>query len=273
MINISLEIALMQLNVYFGDPDKNLNQVSNIIQSFTPQIDVEYTILLLPELFTTGYDLDAINKHAEPLEDSKALKLLLKFAKHKKIWIYTSIPEKDENKTYNTGILISPKGELVSSYRKIHLFGPLGEKKAFKCGKEVVQVQTPWGNTGLMICYDLRFPEQFIPLRNANTRLYLLVAEWPIQRIDHWIALAKARAIENQAYFVGLNRIGMDPTATYGGNSIVIAPDGTVEGKLGSTEGVLSVKIEMGKIQAIQSLFKITEDANTPLEFRSTKLD
>ncbi|MHA2366974.1 MAG: nitrilase-related carbon-nitrogen hydrolase [Candidatus Hodarchaeales archaeon] len=231
-----VEIILVQIDVDFGNPKKNINRVKDLLKNFRKREEIKHTILLLPELFTTGYDLNAIKDYSQPLESHKALIFLQDLAKDKKIWLYASIPEKEGSKIYNTGVFIDLNGEVVSTYRKIHLFKPLGETEVFQCGNK-------------------------LRLRNLDTDIYLLVAEWPISRIDHWETLATARAIENQAFFIGLNRVGTDKTATYGGNSLVIAPNGEILGKLGSTEGILSTIIDLQDINESKKVFVIKEDA------------
>lgn len=261
-----LEIVLLQLNVDYGSPQSNYQSVDKLLFTFQPKSDVDHSIILLPELFTTGYDLKAIAKYAEPIKDSTTIRYLQVLAIKKQSWIVTSYPELFKSQTFNTGLIINPNGKLVYSYQKIHLFSPLGEKKAFNRGNKLgLMKNSPWGPTGLLICYDLRFPEQFIPLRDEKTVLFLLVAEWPIKRIDHWLILAQARAIENQAYFIGVNRVGTDVTATYGGNSVVISPTGEILGKMNSDEGLLSINITLDNISEVRKTFNIMNDAKVEI--------
>jgi len=156
--------------------------------------------------------------------------------------------------------LISAHG-LISKYRKSHLFGPMGEKTLFSGGLDIVTGVINGIKFGLSICYDLRFPVMYQLLAAQNVDVLLIVAEWPNTRVSHWTALMKARAIENQMFVVGLNRVGSDPEYTYGGHSAVYSPYGDfVGGILHEEEASIFIKLNLDEIVDFRNRFDVRED-------------
>lgn len=256
----SFFITLFQFSVDFGNVEGNLSFVEEKLKNYKFPNKNSTNIIFLPELFATGYDIDIIKKQASSLKESRIISFLSSLAISNNSYIYTSIPEKENENIFNTAIIINNRGELLYKYRKIHLFIPLGELKVFKPGKEVVNCKLPWGNTGISICYDLRFPEIFVKQRNDGARFFFICAEWPIKRINHWITLIQSRAIEHQSFVVAINRIGTDKSGTYGGNSIIVSPDGDLIMNLGSKESIVSKEINTGILFSVKKLFDVQKE-------------
>ncbi|MHA2276443.1 MAG: nitrilase-related carbon-nitrogen hydrolase, partial [Candidatus Kariarchaeaceae archaeon] len=212
------------MSVEFGDSETNFEKITSLLSSRTIN---PKSLIVLPELFLTGYDKSEIEKTAFVDENSETIVKLLNLSKKYNISIYGSIAEKVNSGYCNTAIFISPEG-LKEKYRKIHLFGPMGEKELFEQGKVITTVQEGDNTYGLSICYDLRFPMMYQSMMDKDTGIILVVAEWPITRVNHWSSLLQARAIENQAYVIGVNRVGSDPDYTYGGHSAIYSPYGDV---------------------------------------------
>ena len=253
-----LHVVLGQINVIFGKPEENFSHIEQKIK------DVDFsnkdTLLIFPELFATGYDLEAIKNNAETLEKSKIVKFCKDIASQKKTFLYTSVPELFNNKVYNTGIFIDPSGTIKASYRKIHLFRPLQEHVAFSPGETVTTLNSNLGPIGFSICYDLRFAEVYVKQRNSGTKIFLICAEWPIPRINHWTTLIQARAIEHQSMIIAVNRVGTDPTGTYGGNSLIVTADGTILYQGTTEESVAEIDIDLSEKLNIPSLFSIVQE-------------
>jgi predicted amidohydrolase len=249
---------MVQVNVFYGEPEKNFLHILDKIQEI--DIHIKETLIMLPELFTTGYDLHAIRKHAKVLENNDSVTFLKKIAFEKKVFIYGSVPELFENKIYNTALLINPLGKIIEFYRKIHLFRPLQEHEVFEPGDKITVVSTKFGTVGFSICYDLRFAELFVKQRNENCKIFLLCAEWPIPRITHWITLIKARAIEHQALIIAINRVGEDKTGIYGGNSLIVTPDGTELFHADEKESISSITLDLDGILNTKFLFDIKNE-------------
>jgi predicted amidohydrolase len=159
---------------------------------------------------------------------------------------------------YNTFVLASPRGEL-HRYRKIHPFTYGGEREAFAAGSEVVTVDVDGVRVTPFICYDLRFADVFWETA-ASTDLYVVPANWPETRRRHWRALLVARAIENQAYVVGCNRVGSGGKLTYVGDSAVISPMGDVLASAAEVETTLQVDVEPARVAEVRSRFPFAAD-------------
>ena len=254
----ALQVILVQVDVIFGKPEENFSNITNKIKSVS--FENENRLIMLPELFATGYDIQAIKGHARSLTKSESLKFLTNLALEYKTYVYGSVPEEDSSKIYNTAVLINPDGKIIGSYRKIHLFRPLQEHVAFTPGEKTVNISTDLGAIGLSICYDLRFAEVYVKQRNDGSKIFLLCAEWPIPRIQHWTTLIRARAIEHQALIIAVNRVGKDPTGIYGGNSLIVAPDGEVLFQTDEFEKISSVTVNLEEKLNIPFLFNIKEE-------------
>ncbi len=248
-------IVLAQINVIFGKPEENFEHITRKLNGIT--FNQENNLIVLPELFATGYDLQAIKSNSQSLNESKIVGFLKKIAKNKNSFVYASVPELFENKVFNTGVLINPSGDILSFYRKIHLFKPLKEDLAFLPGEKVITTNSIFGQVGLSICYDLRFAELYVNQRNEGAKIFLICAEWPITRIQHWKTLVQARAIEHQTLMIALNRVGEDPTGIYGGNSLIVAPDGEILIQADGKETILEYNLDFQEKINIPFLFNI----------------
>lgn len=169
-----------------------------------------------------------------------------------------STVERDETgQLFNTSILIGADGALLTSYRKIHLFGfGEGEPAVMTPGDRVVVHD----NIGLATCYDLRFPEQFRLLIDAGAEVVLLPAAWPAKRVGHWRLLAQARAVENQMYVVACNTAGTHSGVAMGGGSVVVDPWGSVLAEAGTEQEVLIVDLDAALVAKTRASFPILAD-------------
>lgn len=266
-----LSAILVQYPVAFGNVKQNFDQIRSRLKN--AQLTLHKTphdrtsILMLPELFSTGYHLEAIKNNADfidtkSLQTNTQLNFLATLAQEYGSYLYTSIPERDNSGSiYNTAVLLSPKGNLVQKYRKIHLFLPLGEEKVFTAGKNVSTVDIPlFGKVGLSICYDLRFSEIYAKQRNLGVGINLICAEWPNTRIDHWVTMLQSRAIENQVFVCAINRVGKDETGVYGGNSLCVDPFGKILMNLGEKDVVSQVNLDTRLLKHAKELFDVQKE-------------
>lgn len=220
-----LKIALLQTDQKWEDKLANLRHFEEQISLISEPVD----IILLPEMFHTSFSMNA-ESLAETMENSMGLDFLRRNAREKNCAIYTSLIIKEGKYYRNRGVFVEPDGK-VNSYDKRKSFGLAGEEKVFTNGTKETIVSFRGWNIQLQICYDLRFPEI---IRNSINEagdvaydLVLYVANWPEKRAVHWTTLLKARAIENQSYVAGVNRIGTDGKGLeYSGDSIVSDPLG-----------------------------------------------
>jgi len=196
-----MKIALIQSDLHWEDVSANIKNFESKIN----QIDSSVNLVVLPEMFSTGFTMNA-SVVAEPM-DGETILWLQSVAKQKNFAITGSLIVVENEKYYNRMLFVFPSGE-IRYYDKRHLFSLAGEDKFYTAGKEKVIVEYLGWKICLQICYDLRFP---VFARNVeNYDLLLYVANWPKVRTNAWDSLLKARAIENLSYVIGVNRIGLD---------------------------------------------------------------
>jgi omega-amidase len=196
-----MKIALIQSDLYWEDIIRN----RNIFESKINQIDSEVDLIVLPEMFSTGFTMNALAM-AEGMNGETVL-WMKSVAKRKNCAVTGSLIITENNQFYNRMLFVLPSGE-IKYYDKRHLFTLADEHKTYSPGKEKVIVDYLGWKICLQVCYDLRFP---VFARNIeNYDLILYVANWPKVRTNAWDILLKARAVENLSYVVGVNRIGLD---------------------------------------------------------------
>ena len=181
---------------------------------------------VLPEMWSCGFDNTNLARHAQSTPG--ILDRLSDLSSRYNMVIAGSMPEADGGRIYNTLYLVNADGSVAGTYRKVHLFSVTEEHKYFSPGTRSVVCNTALGPVGLMICYDLRFPELCRSLVLKGARIVVVPAQWPDVRIDRWDILAQARAIENQVYVIGANRCGRENKTHFSGHSIIVDPGGSV---------------------------------------------
>jgi predicted amidohydrolase len=226
-------------------------------------------LVLLPELWSTAYALDRAAELSSPLAANPAdggwFGRVGALAHAHKIWLGGSLLEARNGGHYNCFALYDPDGCLRAAYRKTHLFRLMDEEKYLGAGEETVLLDAPWGQTGLAICYDLRFPELFRRYALAGARLILLPAEWPHPRREHWRTLLRARAIENQCFVAACNRVGTTGSNTFIGASALIDPWGETLIEGGEAEMVLTGTLDLAQVDAVRRRIPIFADRRPEL--------
>ncbi|MET8572257.1 carbon-nitrogen family hydrolase [Streptomyces sp. NPDC004783] len=220
-------------------------------------------LVVLPELWTTGaFAFDAFDAHAEPVE-GPTYEAMAKAASDAGVWLHAgSVPERaPDGRLYNTSLIFSPSGELAASYRKIHRFGfDKGEAVLMGAGHELVTVRLPETTLGVATCYDLRFPELFRGLVAAGAETLVVPAGWPERRRSHWSLLARARAVENQAFVLACATAGTHAGVPQSGHSVVVDPWGEVLGEAGADEEVLTVEFDPAQVARTREQFPALKD-------------
>lgn len=254
---MEIAIALAQMAVALGRPGENHSMAENLAaQAAARGAD----LLLLPELWSTGYDLDHTAEHAAPL-DSGHFALMAGLAKAHQLYIAgTALEANPGGKPFNTAALYGPDGKCAGAYRKVHLWAPLGEVEHMTPGDAMPAFDLPWGRVAMAICYDLRFPELWRRLADAGAQLVLIPAEWPVRRIEHWRLLLRARAVENQLFVAGCNRTGTGADGDFGGYSALVDPWARVLAEVGSEPGLCITTIEMDEVTRARRLFPFLAD-------------
>lgn len=259
---MKLKIALVQMNVILGEKAVNRGKVTSLLQDLPEHCD----FLVLPELWNTGYDLGHLKTLAETTKEESMAFLREIAVNHKVNVIGGSIAEKRDEDIYNMLPVIDRKGEILCKYRKVHLF-PYGidEPAVFEQGNEWGLCETDCGVIGTMLCYDLRFPAfcRNLALRKAD--VIFVPAQWPLARADHFSALIKARAIENQLLVVGVNRVGEDAIA-YGGGSLAVAADGGEWMRCKDQEGLFVFEVDIAKDNEMREKIPVYLDRRNILD-------
>ncbi|SDW30034.1 Predicted amidohydrolase [Marininema mesophilum] len=252
-----MRISIIQMDVVFGDPEANWLQVEEKIAQAVREEQPD--LVVLPEMWNTGYDLTRFEKIADRGSLQKKLSLLAK--QHGITLVAGSIGEKEGDDFYNTSYVFSADGQKIARYGKVHLFRLMEEEKVLTPGKEgKVVFPVEDGVGGVMICYDLRFPELARSLAIEGVQILFVLAQWPHPRLNHWRILNQARAIENQMMVVAVNRVGSDPNNTFCGHSMVVDPWGEILTEGGENEEMLTVDIDLSQVSRVRSQIPVFED-------------
>jgi predicted amidohydrolase len=213
-------------------------------------------LAVLPEMFSTGFSMDADRIAQPPGGPSETF--LRGEAGRLGLWILASVPERGEPSPRNMAMLVAPDGTVVR-YAKIHPFSYAGEHRVYTAGDRVVTAEIEGVRLTPLVCYDLRFPEPFRTAA-AETDLFVVVANWPDQRREHWRTLLRARAIENQAYVVGVNRAGEGDGLRYAGDSAAVSPLGETLAEADDREQVLFADIDPEVVRKLRARFPALDD-------------
>ncbi len=252
-----LSISLGQMNIALGQVEANFEKAEQLIEGASQSGS---DLVILPELWTTGYDLENAMDYADGLNAGSFARLSA-LAEQYRIAIYGSALERSNGAAMNCASLHAADGRLSGAYRKIHLFRLFDEHLWLGEGESPTALDLPWGVTGLSICYDLRFPELFRRYAVADkAKLILICAEWPLARVEHWRALLKARAIENQTYVVATNACGETGGTAFGGHSVVIDPWGQALIEGGEDEALLTAEIDLDEVDRVRQSIPVFED-------------
>lgn len=255
-MKVKTTIAVIQMNIAFGNPEENRKQARKKIEKAAAKGS---QVIVLPELWTTGYDLSRFEAIAETL-DGPTHDMLRDLATYHQVTIIGSVAERDGNQFYNTLVTYDQSGARVGTYRKAHLFRLMNEEKYLHSGNAKGNFTVGDAPVAGLICYDIRFPEWVRTHMLDGSRALFVVAEWPKPRIDHWRNLLISRAIENQCFVIACNRVGADPNNQFGGHSIVIDPWGKVVEEAGSHEEILHAEIDMMDVDTIREQIPIFQD-------------
>lgn len=226
----TIKAAAIQFNVKQGDVDANLAYVREALHRVAGQ---GAQLVVLPEMWSSGFSYKNLNVLA--LRTAAIVEELLALSLELKLVIVGSMPEPNGDKVFNT-VHVIDNGTLAGLYRKMHLFSLLGEDKAFSGGDQWLLAETTLGKIGVIVCYDLRFPELSRRLALEGAVVICVPAQWPRPRQEHWRTLLRARAIENQLYVISCNACGIVGKLDFFGMSMIIDPKGELIAEAGDEE-------------------------------------
>lgn len=257
-----MRVALAQLDIQFGDPDANYQQVEVAIQRAAEQtVDV----IVLPEMWNTGYALTRLNVVADD-DGQRTRQLLSKLARRFRVNIVGgSVAVARDGHYYNEMLVIDRHGQLVSQYDKVHRFGLMAEDRYITAGATENVFELDDVAAMGVICYDIRFPEWLRKQAAQGPRVIFVSAEWPTQRQMQWRLLLQARAIENQAFVVAVNRVGSDPDNQFGGQSLVINPLGDLLAIGGAHPQLITATLDLTQVERVRGQIPVFEDRRPEL--------
>lgn len=250
-------ISLVQMVVQAGAVEENRHHAASLLRQAAAR---ESDVVVLPEMWTTGYALRDVDKLAEGLE-GETLAMLAALAREYSVNIIIgSLPFRRDGRIYNGAFAIDRQGRVIAEYQKIHLFSLMGEERFFAPGGKRTCFTVDGVVAGMIICYDLRFPELVRALALADCQILFVPAAWPRQRGDHWRALNIARAIENEMFVCAVNCVGRHGRDTFYGHSLIIDPWGRVLAEGGEEEEIVTADIDLAEIERVRQSITVFAD-------------
>lgn len=241
-----MNVIALQLDIAWENKQENFARVTRLLQKAAP---VKGSLVALPEMFATGFSM-----HAEQIAEAykgETESFLASKAREFGIYVLGGAAMRGrDGRARNKALLFSPAGELAGYYAKMRPFTLGGEAEHYTAGEKPTALSLAGCTMSPFVCYDLRFPELFRQAAAAHRpELFVIIANWPEKRIVHWIRLLQARAIENQAYVVGVNRVGQDPYYTYTGRSLIVDFNGEILSDAGEAEGFIQAQLDLDTLR------------------------
>jgi predicted amidohydrolase len=251
-------IGLAQMDIDWEEPSKNKDKCQSFI-NLAAKKKVE--LILFPEMVLTGF---TINVDKLILSEESIINWFKYKAIKNNINIGFGYAIKKGTKGFNKFAIVSRTGELLANYIKIHPFSFGEEDIKYHKGEKICSCKIESIKVTPFICYDLRFPEIF-QIASKTSKLITVAANWPRARQDHWLTLLKARAIENQCFIAGINRVGLGDGIEYGGASVIISPLGEILNEINSTERLIIEEIDFNLVNDLRDSFSLKEDRREEL--------
>ena len=259
----TLTITLVQTDLSWGDKNANLEMLNNKISGIQDKTE----LVVLPEMFSTGFNMDASGL-AEDMQ-GPSVQWMREIASRRKLVLTGSLIIEENGQYFNRLIWMLPNGQL-GVYDKRHCFSYAGEHEHFTAGSKRLIASVKGWKVNLLVCYDLRFPvwsrQDFSPEAKEPIPEYdvlIYVANWPERRNLAWKTLLRARAIENQCYVIGVNRVGKDGNDIYySGDSTVIDPLGEILYEKANEEEIFTIVLQKDKLEEVRRRFAFWKDAD-----------
>lgn len=270
-----ITVAVVQMKPKTGEPEENLVKMSEMISKIASQQRVD--LIVFPELITSGNELGVRFTEVAQRVPGPTINLIAQRANDYGIFVAFGMvtKEKVESVLYNSAVLVGPDGELIEVYNKVHLRGE--ERMAFREGFRLPVAETEIGNIGLMIGYDLAYPEVARCLAMDGADLLCCISNWEASMIDEWKTYLRSRAYENSIFVAGANRVGEDVTLNYGGESMVVGPRGEIFASLADEtdaetgaplEGFAVARIDLDEVRKNREEYQFIQ-TRQPTVYRS----
>jgi predicted amidohydrolase len=270
-----ITIATVQMKPALGESEDNLVKMSDFVSKIASQQKVD--LIIFPELATSGYELGVRFTELAQRVPGPTINLMAQRASEFGVYIAFGMvtKEKVESILFNSAVLVGPDGEMLGSYNKVHLRGE--ERMAFREGFRLPVIETEIGQIGLMLGWDLAFPEVSRSLTLDGAELLCVLANWETAQIDEWRTYVRARAYENALFVAASNRVGEDVTLNFGGESMIVGPRGKVYASLADEkdpeskqprEGYCVARIDLDEVRKCREEHQ-TLQARQPVVYRT----
>ena len=251
-----MHVVACQLDIAWEDKAANFAKVRQFLAAGSIPSG---SLIVLSEMFATGFSMN-VARVAEPAQ-GETHAFLADVAQEFNSYVIAGVATKTaDGKGRNEAVVFGPGGSEIARYLKQQPFTLGGEREHYEAGANHVLVTCGEFVVSPFVCYDLRFPELFRPAVRAGAQVFVVIANWPRPRDAHWLHLLRARAIENQAYVVGVNRCGNDPRLVYRGQSLIVDPHGNTIAEAGEAEGLISADLELQELLDYRRKFPALAD-------------
>jgi len=243
-----VNIVALQTDIAWEDKASNFENVRQLMGKAAPAKD---SLVVLPEMFATGFSMNAVAES----QGGETEQFLVSLAREHHVCIIAGAAMLGKDgRPRNQALVFSPVGETLARYSKMRPFAPGGEAKHYSAGDTPAAFEWRGWTVSPFVCYDLRFPEIFrVATAIHRPHLFTVIANWPQRRVHHWLRLLQARAIENQAWVVGVNRCGRDPDHVYNGRSVIVDPHGEIVADAGEGEGRIGHRLDLAALQTYRA--------------------
>ncbi len=252
-------LSLGQMEITHDDEEENFAKM-RVMTAEAAQRGSD--LVLFPETWASGGVSKRVTARAQGLGAGIHARVAALAKEHNITIAGSNVTRRADGTCGNVLTIYGRDGNLLAQYTKIHLFHLMDEHLHLAAGDALTMGDMPWGKTGLSICYDLRFPEMYRTYALNGARLILVPASWPHPRLNHWMTLLRARAIENQIFVAACNRTGIQGGADYFGHSCVIDPWGEMLVEAGACETLLTVAIDLNVIEQVRAKIPVFNDRN-----------
>lgn len=245
-----MKIGIVQYSPSWENLSESREKIKSLISStMSGQNKIDW--LVFPEMTLSGFSMDISKTSLRDID----IRFFQDVAKLQNTFItFGGVLD-----GFNKSITVDRDGKIISSYEKVHLFSFANEDRYYKPGGPLKQFKIDSFRITPAVCYDLRFPYLFWKAAKT-TDVFVIIANWPSTRLHHWNSLLRARAIENQSYIIGVNRIGSDPAVSYSGNSVIINPSGETLLDCESAEGIFTATIDLEQVMITRSQYPFLND-------------
>ena len=258
-----MRISCVQMDMRFADPERNFKHADELIRK-AAQTGTD--VIVLPETWNTGFFPKENLPELSDCDGQCVRQRIGSLAGEYKVNLVAgSVSNLRGNSVFNTAMVFDRTGNCIASYDKTHLFTPMGEHRFYTAGNSLCRFTLDGISCGLIICYDVRFPELILSLALAGIDLLFVVSQWPDIRIEHLRTLTTARAIENQMFLACCNSCGIAGETRYGGNSAILDPWGKTLALAGKQEEILNADCDFSIVDGIRSSINVFADRRPEL--------